>query len=353
MGLKFPEDLAAWKAWEQKQNLLRYAKNKFNKSSQRQEVAAFVLLVSRQAEQAEVLVALEATTPTQIAALLAPAVELEKLGYSHLVLAPAASQEFLEGQGYTALATFTADEENRAELSSIKQVIAAGNYLAVGAWAYQQAQKHHWDFNVVQHGLNTPFVPPLPKNSILFSFSEKDSEFWISGRRDVTAYAVGSQLFYEAAQQPRVSSADIGSQVTFLGQMHGAELPRLSFAKSSYKFCKNHGASYRPHPSERDKISTMTHKLWVKQGISLDTSGTPLNQSNSPVVSIFSTGVLEAAIRGVPAWVYHSNPPAWLKEFWERYGMNQWGSAPTPAPAQPDIEPALAIAKNIAHRLEN
>ena len=58
----------------------------------------------------------------------------------------------------------------------------------------------------------------------------------------------------------------------------------------------------------------LTHKLWEKEGIRIDRSGTPLNEVPNPVVSIFSTGVLEAAIRGIPAWVYHPAPPAWLVE---------------------------------------
>ena len=89
----------------------------------------------------------------------------------------------------------------------------------------------------------------------------------------------------------------------------------------------------------------LTHKLWEKEGIRIDRSGTPLNEVPNPVVSIFSTGVLEAAIRGIPAWVYHPAPPAWLVEFWDRYGMNQWGQEPTPAPVQPKKEPAQRIAE--------
>lgn len=90
-----------------------------------------------------------------------------------------------------------------------------------------------------------------------------------------------------------------------------------------------------------------------KLGIDIDRSQQTLNQVNNPVVSIFSTGVLEAALRGVPAWVYHPNPPAWVTEFWERYGMNQWGSAPTPAPPVPAQEPAQHIAEYLTRSLEN
>ena len=138
----------------------------------------------------------------------------------------------------------------------------------------------------------------------------------------------------------------------FLGQMHGAELPRASFAYASHSFLKKFGGTYRPHPSEKDKLSVLTHQLWEKEGIHIDRSGTPLNEVPNPVVSIFSTGVLEAAIRGIPAWVYHPAPPAWLVEFWDRYGMNLWGQEPTPAPVQPKKEPAQRIAELMIETLE-
>ena len=65
------------------------------------------------------------------------------------------------------------------------------------------------------------------------------------------------------------------------------------------------------------------------------------------MVSVFSTGILEAAARGVPAWAAYDRPPAWLAEFWERYAMSRYGSDPTPAPAPPEREPAAAVAAAI------
>ena len=187
----------------------------------------------------------------------------------------------------------------------------------------------------------------------MFAFSPADAEFWISGRSDIQAEVVGAQIFFEALQKPPVDDSEIAETPIFLGQMHGAELSRASFARASYKFCQNHGAIYRPHPSEKDKLSTMTHKLWAKRGVTIDSSKTPLNELNNPVVSVFSTGVLEAAIRGIPAWVYHPNPPEWLLEFWNRYGLSQWGSEPTAPPVAPETEPAQKIARIIADTLEN
>mgnify|MGYP006919501190 FL=1 len=290
---------------------------------------------------------LDSLSPTSVGALLTPLAHLE---VSVAVWAPQRALDFLP------LCEWETREVSASELvhrlSGVRQVLSAGHYLPLGHAAYQKAEENGWKYCVVQHGLMTPFAPPLPANSTLFAFSEADAEFWKSGRTDVTQHVVGSQMFYEATKKPKVASENIAEQPVFLGQMHGAELPRPSFARASYKFCKDHQAIYRPHPSEKDRLSTITHKLWAKQGIEVDHSAVPLNELNNPVVSVFSTGVLEAAMRGIPAWVYHPNPPEWLLEFWNRYGMHQWGSEPTPAPVVPECEPAQEIARLIATILE-
>ena len=110
------------------------------------------------------------------------------------------------------------------------------------------------------------------------------------------------------------------------------------------RFCRERGASYRPHPSERDRLSLITLRTYRRAGITVDAGHVPLVDLPNPVVSIFSTGILEAAARGRGAWVDFPHPPTWLEEFWERYGMHRFGQAPTPAPSHPDKEPALEIA---------
>lgn len=239
-------------------------------------------------------------------------------------------------------------------LPDVRIVLSAAQFLGRGAVAYEFSRAIGAEYWMVQHGLLVPQAPPLPVGCTLLAFSEADAEFWASGRRDVTTHAVGSQLLYLAAQKAAGAEAQKQNDLEpiFLGQMHGAELPRASFAYASHSFLKKFGGSYRPHPSEKDKLSVLTHKLWEKEGIHIDRSGTPLNEVPNPVVSIFSPGVLEAAIRGIPAWVYHPAPPAWLVEFWDRYGMNQWGQEPTPAPVQPKKEPAQRIAELMIETLE-
>ncbi|MDT0193774.1 MULTISPECIES: hypothetical protein [unclassified Arthrobacter] len=196
----------------------------------------------------------------------------------------------------------------------------------------------------------TPHAPPLPEDAHLLAFSDADAEFWRSGRCDVTWDVVGSQLLWTAGAQGsgRVSE---DARPVFLGQLHGAELPRSGFARAATLFCTTTGAMYRPHPSETDRLSRLQHALWERRGVTLDRSGIPLAELNAPIASVFSTGVLEAAARGIPAWVTYPSPPAWLEEFWERYGMSRWGTEPTPAPARPDLEPARAIAEIVVQQV--
>ena len=55
--------------------------------------------------------------------------------------------------------------------------------------------------------------------------------------------------------------------------------------------------------------------------------------------------VIEAAAQGRDAWVDFPRPPAWLGEFWERYGMHRSGTTPTPPPPRPAREPARLVAE--------
>lgn len=357
MGLIYPEDLEAWSKWQANAHLLRRAKNVLKDVTAR--VRGSYITTNMPApvtgylhisgSKPQILIALDSTSPTSLGSLMKPARWLE-LG-TYAVWAPEDITEQLpEGNWHV---TEVSETDLDDLLEGIQQVLALGHYMAWGGAAYRFSQRTVARFITVQHGLHTPYAPPLAPGTHLLAFSQADAEFWISGREDVTYDVVGSQLFWEAAQRPPVEPGAIAETPIFLGQMHGAELPRTSFAVASIKFTREHKAIYRPHPSEKDKLSRLTHSLMSKLGIDIDYSKKPLNQVSNPVVSIFSTGVLEAALRGVPAWVYHPNPPAWVTEFWERYGMNQWGSEPTPAPQVPTKEPAQQIAEYLTRSLEN
>ncbi|OFL75506.1 RNA-binding protein [Rothia sp. HMSC075F09] len=362
--LKYPLDLDAWQAWQRRQKKLKWVKYKLNslldsaRSRTIAEEPVHGLLYTR-GTKPQVLIVMDSFSPTNRNAILEPLKHLDAVDVALWV--PEDASEYLDGQyasEHYSRKDWTEQEISGDELMrllpDIRIVLSAAQFLSRGAVAYEFSRAIGAEYWMVQHGLLVPQAPPLPVGCTLLAFSEADAEFWASGRRDVTTHAVGSQLLYLAAQKAAGAEAQKQNDLEpiFLGQMHGAELPRASFAYASHSFLKKFGGTYRPHPSEKDKLSVLTHKLWEKEGIRIDRSGTPLNEVPNPVVSIFSTGVLEAAIRGIPAWVYHPAPPAWLVEFWDRYGMNQWGQEPTPAPVQPKKEPAQRIAELMIEILE-
>ncbi len=362
--LKYPLDLDAWQAWQRRQKKLKWAKYKLNTLLDSARSRTVVdepvrgLLYTR-GTKPQVLIVMDSFSPTNRNAILEPLKHLDAVDVALWV--PEDASEYLDGQ-YASERYSRKDwseqkisgDELISLLPDVRIVLSAAQFLGRGAVAYEFSRAIGAEYWMVQHGLLVPQAPPLPVGCTLLAFSEADAEFWASGRRDVTTHAVGSQLLYLAAQKAAGAEAQQQNDLEpiFLGQMHGAELPRASFAYASHSFLKKFGGVYRPHPSEKDKLSVLTHQLWEKEGIRIDRSGTPLNEVPNPVVSIFSTGVLEAAIRGIPAWVYHPAPPAWLVEFWDRYGMNQWGQEPTPAPVQPKKEPAQRIAELMIETLE-
>ncbi|KHK99845.1 hypothetical protein LK09_00430 [Microbacterium mangrovi] len=334
MALRHPEDLAAWQRWQAGRNRLRSVRHALRRP------APPALWLHLRGYAPVVLFALDASTPTAVASLAAP---LAHTGDAHVaVLAPQDMSARLPGTW--AVARLDPHSAPPVWLGTPHTVVATGHFLPAGAAAYRWAGALGARFLVVQHGLLTPQMAPLPRGAHLLAFSEQDADFWRSGRADVTSEVVGSELLWSAAQRPAADLVD-GAPV-FLGQLHGAELPRSISGGTAFTFCRGHHAVYRPHPAETDKRSRWAHACWRARGIRFAEPGSLLDEPR-PVVSIFSTGVLEAAAAGIPAWVTCVRPPAWLQEFWERYGLRLWGGEPTPAPALPRIEPARAIAERV------
>lgn len=269
-----------------------------------------------------ILVACDSDSPTNFHALLAPIQEAPDV--SAMVIHPAGTELALPGHGWTEV------PQSRDALGSVTAVLTIGDHLAVGAWAHELARRSGWRQLVVQHGLLTPFSPPPPPHTEVLAWTDGDAAFLRAGRPDLTTHVVGSGLLAAAAAQaaPHVSRF---ARPVFLGQLHGAELSRWSMTRSATRFWRLTGATYRPHPRERDRLSLAQHALWRRIGMEIDASH-PLARLDRPVVGAFSTGVLEAAARGVPSWVFHLTPPPWLLEFWDRYGMRRWGQEPTPVP---------------------
>lgn len=333
MGLIHPRDLEAWRTWQRHQHRLREIRHLGTHA-----VTEVDLLLG--GEVPRVLIAIDSVTASSTAALgtVLAMVDTDMVA----VIVPRGLD--VPGWHSARREQLATPIEHVEVLSQVHAVATLGHFLAAGAGATGLAQHRHIPLYVVQHGLLTPHSPPLPADCVLLAWSAADGEFWRSGRDDVTVEVAGSQLFWQAAQRPRVD-IDPHLEATFLGQLHAAEIPRHEMARISVSFCRATGAAYRPHPSENDKISRAQHALWRRRGIRFADTSTPLDEVATPIVGVFSTGICEAAAAGVPAWAYHPDPPTWISEFWDRYSMSPWGLDPTPPPPLPAVEPAERIAQ--------
>lgn len=349
-GLLHPVDLASWMRWETSAHRLQQVKGSLHHAVSALCPPSSVPrpVLSVQGEAPEVLVVVDAAKSSLTAALIRPVQLLLDAGVSIAVLSPSTVVSSLPHRD-----SWQARPALHSALDScsgtVQAVLSAGHYLPLGSTAYQWAMRHNIRFCVIQHGLLTPFMAPLPDDAHLLAWTQEDADFWISGRHDVTYEVVGSQLLWQAAQEP-ATQVDPDARPVFLGQLHGIELDRSYMTRVSYDFCRGTGASYRPHPSEKDKLSRLTHALWERRGIEIDRTKVPLSQIGRPVAGVFSTGILEAAARGVPAWQVSTagsglgtKAPSWLQAFHSRYNMSSWGSAPTPRPDVPRTEPARAV----------
>jgi hypothetical protein len=360
-GLLHPRSLADWQRWQAARHPVRAAVRDLRSGLQglsrrhltmqpsspakrpepgqesgAQEGTAYLALGSA---DADVLVVLDSLAPSSVLSLARPLAFLPVERVAVLSHQPA---DAILPAGLRSQAV-TTTQWQRA-LPHARVVAGAGDYLDLCGQAFAWARRHGHRRVVVQHGLMTPLAPPLAADVRLLAWSQADADFWWSGRADARSTVVGSQLLWEAAQAEQPAGDRTDHPAVFLGQLHGAELPWRQMARTAERFCRDTGAVYRPHPSERDRMSRLTHALFQRRGITVDHSGTPLAQLQTPVVSIFSTGVLEAAARGVPAWVTCDDPPPWLRDFWTRYDMKQWGDRPTPGPPISSTEPAAAVA---------
>ncbi|GAA1439132.1 hypothetical protein GCM10009641_46130 [Mycobacterium cookii] len=343
-GLRHPADLVAWRRWHESRHPVRGA-TRAMRARLRPPADTQVDLLSP-GPDADLLVAVEATHASVARAVVAPLDHLEP-GRTTIV-APVGWQA---PEAYATHRRRTVALSDLADLVTSRAVLAAGHYTEIGAAAFAVADDRDLPFLVSQHGALTPYAPPLPRAARLLSWSEADGAFWTAGRQDVEVEVVGSQLLWVAGglvTGVRARSSTTGGDaapLTYLGQGHAAEISRARLAQAALGTCRAHGATYRPHPSERDVTSRAVLAGYRRAGITVDTSGVPLVDLEAPIVSVFSTGVLEAAARGRAAWVDFPRPPAWLGEFWERYSMHGLGHDPTPAPARPAREPARRIAE--------
>ncbi len=344
-GLRHPGDLVAWRRWHEGRHPVR-AVARTARGRLRPASTPYVDVLTPPGGDADILVAVEATHASVHRAVVAPLAHLPSARTA--IVAPVGWQPPSAYVGHVRR-TITLPELSTAVAPRV--VLAAGHYTEIGAAAFALAEEHETPFYVSQHGALTPFAPPLPRAAHLLAWSEADGAFWTAGRQDVAVTTTGSQLLWAAGglvTTPSPPATDEGHPLTYLGQGHAAEISRARLAQAALSTCRAHGAVYRPHPSERDVTSRAVLAVYRRAGITVDTSGVALVDLEAPIVSVFSTGVLEAAARGRDAWVDFPRPPAWLGEFWERYGMHRLGSSPTPAPPHSGQEPARRIAEIIS-----
>ncbi|MDO4919666.1 RNA-binding protein [Kocuria sp.] len=370
--LAFPRDLRAWRQWQESTRPVRLAATRVRAglrasplplAGHHADAVGEPLWLTWRGEHPAVLLALDAQTPTQLASVLRPLAWLAGTDAAVVSTEPVTGALAARGEdpGLWRSVRVPAAAPRPDVLDGLRAVLSVGAYLPAGAAAHRWALSTGASSAVVQHGLLTPFAPPLPEDCLLLAFSEQDAAFLAWQRPDVAVRVVGSQLLWSAARpELRAPAAAAEHRPVFLGQLHGAELPRRDVARAARHFCTVTGAVYRPHPGERDKLSRAQHTAWRAKGLTVDRAGAALPAVDAPVASVFSTGVLEAAARGLPARVTHPAPPRWLEAFWERYAMARWdgtaagagsatGRAPaTPPPEVPRTESARAVARILA-----
>ncbi|TWE12003.1 prephenate dehydrogenase [Rudaeicoccus suwonensis] len=333
-GLLFPGDLAGWQHWNRRQRrvggALRSAKARVRPAP----TASPVLHLPP--DTVRTLVVIDVLSPSCRAAMLEP---LRHLDPRHTAVLSPVADPGLPASGTWQPRAYAGTHDLPA---TIETVCTLGAFLPIAGpvsqWAKQRGMRHI----VVQHGLLTPWSPPLADGDHLLAWSEADAAYLTGGHDGVTSEIVGSQLLWSAAQLPPADIRDDGAVV--LGQLHGTEMARHTTFGVYWRFCRSTGANYRPHPNESDAASRALHRAMRAGGISFEGSGDSLADLGRPVVSIFSTGTLEAAQRGLPAWVIHPDPPPWLRDFWHRYHLGRWGEAPTPHWEDTSEEPAAAVA---------
>lgn len=359
VSLNHPTDLAAWHvSMGAGRHPIRNLPNRVR--SRRGPAPAGLMLPPGSAAHVDILIVIESPTASQLASLVAPIRFLAPERVA--LLTTAESRHRLQLDPSSTWVTITDHQDLSGALPGLRSVLTYGHYMRLGAIADITAREVGATSFVAQHGIITPLAPPLPEGSNLLAWSEADVRFWTSGRSDVGHHIVGSQLLHEAHRgasrdDRSITPATRGdfetpTGITYLGQLHGSELPRRSMASAAVQFCRSTDATYRPHPSERDLVSRIQHALWRRRGIRFDIERLPLRDLHTEVVSVFSTGVLEAAAAGIPSWVHFPDPPEWLDELWQRYSMSRFGSAEPTRVEVPIDEPARTVAEILAANAE-
>ena len=293
-------------------------------------------------DTSHLVVSLENLSPTQVASLLRPEAVLRSRNVPVAVIAPLSIADGLAQFGLTLRERLTGSGVWKHP--NPKMILATSHCSPSGRFSWALSLKSGIPFVIVQHGVVTPFAPPLPEGCHLFAWTLQDAEFWISGRSDVTTSVVGSQIIWDAGVS-RWQTPEPKGPLCFLGQLHGPELSRSTTIRSLAELARKGPVAYRPHPGETDLVSRMIHHRWQLQGIRIEPPTSRLGENNPAVAGIFSTGILEAAASGRAAFGFCARPPSWLPEFWARYNIKQLGTDESTHVEIPTREPAAVISE--------
>lgn len=273
-----------------------------------------------------------------------PAVLPYLQGAAHVLTPAALTLEALTGPEWTHRRVPAPDAG--LDALGITSVLTLGWEQEVGRALHAWAHEAGVPGAVVQHDVLTPFAPPLPPETTLLAWSAQDGRYHRAVREDIEVRVVGSQRLWQARHDAADGAGPLEEQPVVLGQLDRIELPRRLTLGAALSACRRTGALYRPGPGETDRLSRAAHALLRRRGVTLQDPALPLEEQSRPVIAVFSADLLEAAVRGLPAWVHAPRgAPGWLAEHWERYDMRRLGGEPTPAPAVGADEPARLIAQ--------
>lgn len=333
-------DLEQWRQWEQGRRRATTTARTMKQRVRPARPAQAVLHLPP--GEARTLVVVEKFTPSCREAVVAPLRHLPPRTTAVLTPADGDVADVIPGL------TPTPYEGTTQLAAGISSVLSLGAYLELSGPVQEWAARRDVPFHIAQHGLLTPASPPASRGARVLAWTDEDAAYWSHGRADVSVEVTGSQMLWQAGRLPRVDVTN--ERPVMLGQLHGTELSRVEAMRTYWAVCREgqgSGMDYRPHPNERDAVSRALHAVMRRGGIAFDDTSMPLAELGRPVVSIFSTGTLEAAMRGLPAWVTDVDPSPWVRDFWRRYHLHEWGSEPTPAWPMPEHEPAAAVARAV------
>ncbi|PWH06136.1 hypothetical protein DEO23_10040 [Brachybacterium endophyticum] len=380
-GLVHPESIVMWREWarsahrgqDRRAALVNAARalRRPHGTEQDWSEPAWILHSRAGEGDSRVLIALEDGSERPRAALLSFLPYL-RVGVDVIVPRGVAAPE-LDGPNWRRRAFESARDAVPTDAGA---VITAGQHGPPGIAVHQVARRRGLRSIVVQADTLTPYAAPLPEDALLLAWSEEDADFWRSGREDLELLPVGSQRLWQlghtadetdrgdddASDAGADADADADADTdrasqdgrdgesrtapVVLGQLSRLELPRSVAARAASDMIVGGGARYLPGAAETGRLARLQHRLWERRGAELLDADTDPLTLRAPLVSILATEVLETAARGGEAWVHAPGAPAWVHEYWHRYGMRRHG-APTPAPTMPQEEPAAAIARVI------